>query len=334
MTRRRRFLVVTALLLVAPWMAEVSWGGIPAADVALLVVFLSPLYGAAALVIREWARRTGRGWPSMLLMGAAFGLMQCGLIDQSLFNPSYGRYDFQHPLHVPGLHFSLLFFLSFVSGHALISIAVPIALVEGTSPQKEPWLGRVGTGIAVAAYVVASVLNFLDLRQTEDFQATPVQSLSAGLGVAALVLAAHLVRPRAVSPGSVPPVWVMLLLGSAGYQLVQVVLTLTWVGFLAALVLLGATWVVVGRWSVRAAWTRAHTMALAVGAALLNVVVAFPNEPYYPTSARAELVNDVITSAVTLSIVVISVLAARAGWRGVGGHRMATPAPSVPTHSP
>lgn len=310
MTRRQRLLTVAALLLVAPWMAEVSWGGIPAADIALIVVFLSPLYGAAALLIREWARRTGRGWSSMLLMGAAFGLLQCGLVDQSLFNPSYGRYDFQHPLHVPGLRFSLLFFLSFVSGHALLSIGVPIALVERASQKTGPWLGRVGISVAAVAYVGASILNYLDLRQTEDFQATPGQSLSAALGVAALVLAAHLVRPRAVSSGSVPPVWAMVLLGLVGYELFQVMVTLTWVGFVAALVALGGTWVVVRRWSARPAWTPAHTMAIAVGAALLNVVEAFPNEPYYPTNQRAELVNDLVTSSVTLAIVLVSVLAA------------------------
>ncbi|SNR42784.1 hypothetical protein [Actinomadura mexicana] len=42
---------------------------------------------AVAVLIREAARRTGRGWPTIVLLGAAFGLVQAGLIDQSLFNP-------------------------------------------------------------------------------------------------------------------------------------------------------------------------------------------------------------------------------------------------------
>jgi hypothetical protein len=41
------------------------------------------------VLIREITRRTGRGWPTILLLGAAFGLVQAGLIDQSLFNPGY-----------------------------------------------------------------------------------------------------------------------------------------------------------------------------------------------------------------------------------------------------
>jgi hypothetical protein len=48
-----------------------------------------PLYGTVAVLIREITRRTGRGWPTILLLGAAFGLVQAGLIDQSLFNPGY-----------------------------------------------------------------------------------------------------------------------------------------------------------------------------------------------------------------------------------------------------
>lgn len=48
-----------------------------------------PLYGTVAVLIREITRRTGRGWPTILLLGAAFGLIQAGLIDQSLFNPGY-----------------------------------------------------------------------------------------------------------------------------------------------------------------------------------------------------------------------------------------------------
>jgi hypothetical protein len=49
----------------------------------------SPLYGTVAVLIREVTRRTGRGWPTILLLGAAFGFIQAGLIDQSLFNPCY-----------------------------------------------------------------------------------------------------------------------------------------------------------------------------------------------------------------------------------------------------
>src|SRR5262245_5618112 len=52
-------------------------------DAAALIfglLILGPLYGAPAVLIRETSRRAGRGWPSMLLLALAFGLVQAGLI--------------------------------------------------------------------------------------------------------------------------------------------------------------------------------------------------------------------------------------------------------------
>src|SRR3712207_2128446 len=51
--------------------------------------FFAMLYGCPALLIREVARRTARGWPTMLLLSAAAGLLQAGVIDQSLFIDDY-----------------------------------------------------------------------------------------------------------------------------------------------------------------------------------------------------------------------------------------------------
>jgi hypothetical protein len=118
----RSVLPAVGVLLAAPWFAEMAWGGIPVTRLPLVLLFLAPLYGSAALLIREVVRRTGRGWPSMLLLAAAFGVLQAGVVDQSLFNPAYGRYDFQHPVHVGGVDVSLYWMLAFVSGHVVASI--------------------------------------------------------------------------------------------------------------------------------------------------------------------------------------------------------------------
>ena len=58
-------------------------------ELLVAIAFFGPLYGGPALIIRELARRTGPGWPTMLLLAAAFGLLQPGVIDQSLFSDSY-----------------------------------------------------------------------------------------------------------------------------------------------------------------------------------------------------------------------------------------------------
>jgi len=68
----------------------------------------------------------------MLLLAVAYGVLQPGLLDQSLFNPSYEGYDFQSAAHVPALGISAHWATTFVGGHAVWSIAVP-------SPSSRPW---------------------------------------------------------------------------------------------------------------------------------------------------------------------------------------------------
>ena len=104
-------LAVLGLFFLAPISAEYLLGyddiiGRPWELVFGLLIF-GPLYGAPALLIREAARRAGRGWPTILTLSFAAGLIQAGLIDQSLFNPDYRGIpywaDLRVPTYLPGL---------------------------------------------------------------------------------------------------------------------------------------------------------------------------------------------------------------------------------------
>jgi len=48
-----------------------------------------PMYGCGALFIREPSRRSGRGWPTILILGVACGVVEEGLGNMSLFNPNF-----------------------------------------------------------------------------------------------------------------------------------------------------------------------------------------------------------------------------------------------------
>src|SRR5262249_35637820 len=74
--------------------------GGPVELVAGAVVF-GFLWGGPALVIREFVRRTGRGWPAILLLATAAGVVEAGLIDQSLFNDSYRDIESWDELYEP-----------------------------------------------------------------------------------------------------------------------------------------------------------------------------------------------------------------------------------------
>src|SRR5947209_3470482 len=79
---------VIGLFFTAPLVAEFLLGNLPIKLLAALIV-LAPMYGGGAVLIREIVRRSGRGWPSILLLGMAYGIFEEAYVTQSLFNPNY-----------------------------------------------------------------------------------------------------------------------------------------------------------------------------------------------------------------------------------------------------
>jgi hypothetical protein len=137
MSSLHRVAPALGLFLLAPVTAEYLIGYLPAtgdlaASLAGLLIF-GPLYGGAALIIREVTRRAGRGWPTMILLAFAFGVLQAGLVDHSLFNPSFMGIewwqDARSPTYIPALGVSAYFAQGFVLGHVIWSIGAPIAVV-------------------------------------------------------------------------------------------------------------------------------------------------------------------------------------------------------------
>ena len=109
-------------------------------QVAELVLYVA-YYGSAAVVIREVARRSGRGWPTMLLLALAFGVVEEGLLTQSLFNPDYlGLHKLAYG-YLPALGIGVPWTIFVLTLHAVWSIGAPIAVAEAVFPEREPWLG-------------------------------------------------------------------------------------------------------------------------------------------------------------------------------------------------
>ena len=118
-----RWLPVLALAVLAPVCAEYLWGyddstGHPGTLVGNLIIF-TPLYGCPALLIREVARRRGLGWPGIVLLAAAFGVVEAGLVDQSMFSRDYRDipywYDIADPTYVAPIGLSIFLAVSFVA---------------------------------------------------------------------------------------------------------------------------------------------------------------------------------------------------------------------------
>ena len=152
-----------------------------AAALVFGVFFFAPLYGAPAVLIREITRRRGLGWPTILLLATAFGLIEAGLVDQSLFDPSYRDIDFwddlRDPTYLPCCGRSAYMALTFVAGHVLGSVAAPIAMAESWWPERrrEPWLGPFGLVVIALMWVAGSAFILVDQLSSKSFRISPAE---------------------------------------------------------------------------------------------------------------------------------------------------------------
>jgi len=101
MTERGKALWILAFL--SPMIAEMLSGSSPPFEFffPLSLALLVGLYGAGVLIIRELAVIWNRSWVSIIVMGAAYGVLEEGVAVKSFFDPNwmdlaglgvYGRY--------------------------------------------------------------------------------------------------------------------------------------------------------------------------------------------------------------------------------------------------
>ncbi|WP_231186351.1 hypothetical protein [Haladaptatus sp. DYF46] len=264
--RFRRFVPVFGLLVLAPWVGEYLLGNIPL-SILIALPFLVPLYGGGALLIREISRRTGRGWPTIVLLALAYGVIEAGLVDQSLFNQNFSNVPSAGVTPIPSLGISAYNAMAFIVGHAIWSISLPIAIVEMLSPKrrKTPWLGNVGLALTGLLYLFGCWIIFQDLQVTEGFLASPTQMLGAGIVALALIVTAFVFEKRPKdADGWVPKPWV-LGVGTLVWINAFFLRPESWAGVLFGAVLLLAGALVLLRLSRRREWNIHHEFALVAG---------------------------------------------------------------------
>ena len=306
---RRSVSAAITLVFVAPFVAEYLLGDLSLKLLPAIIV-MAPMYGGGALLIREIARHRGRGWPTILCLGAAYALLEEGLVTQSLFNPDYLKLHmhFLQPAHVAWLGTGAWWTMLMLNVHTFWSIGVSIALVEGLFPERarEPWLGKVGHTVVDLLFLFGLVANTLIGYKQNQFWASRMQ-----LGVAALACVLLIVVAFAVPAGmrkregAVPSPWVtgaaVLVLGSL---LELVPMRWGW-GAVAALFAVDAAYLLmVFAISNRTGWTLLHTFSLGAGGAVAYGLHAFRQTPFGggPVLAR---VGNVIFLAIALVLIAV-----------------------------
>jgi hypothetical protein len=282
---KREIFAVITLIFVAPLVAEYLLGDLPLKLLGALVV-LAPAYGGAAVLIRETARRTGRGWPTMLMLGAAYTIIAEGLVTQSLFNHDYLKMH-MHLLdhaYIPVLGIGGWWTLFMFNLHTFWSMGVSIALTEALFPAEAeaPWLGRVGDSVVALVFVLGSAASFGIGFKQNHFVASHAQLLGAAVLSVLLMVFAFLIPARRShnAGGSVPSPWIS---GGIAFVLgMGVMFTPPMLGWAAVGAILASDavfLVLVAFFSRQTGWNALHVLSVAAGGALAYGVHAFAAKP-------------------------------------------------------
>lgn len=307
LTTRRRIAPAIALFFLSPLIAEFMLGNV-AIDGFVALFILAPMYGGGALLIREVARRTGRGWPTMVGLGLAYSVWEEAAVTQLLFNPFYHGLELTGAI-IPGLGVSATQTINILTLHTVWSVAVSIALVEAFVPNRRttPWLGRFGLAFTVVVFLLGSAfIGYSEYEESGFFASGP--QLAGGVAAVAVLVAVAFTLPRDLRPspaGVAPAPWLVLTAAFVATSLFMALLFELlpgWAGVAAWAALVVVSVAVVSRWSRRHGWGDIHRLALAGGALLTYAWSAFPQVPVVGAKGTVDSVGNIIFGAFAVAL--------------------------------
>ncbi|MFC1879003.1 hypothetical protein ACFLZW_03735 [Chloroflexota bacterium] len=285
-TRSKGLWPALTLFFLSPAIGELLSGSAPPAEFfnPFGLLLLSCLYGSGALLIRELRHRWNKGWPTVLALGAAYGIIEEGLMVKSFFDPNWMDLDI---LGVYGRWAGVnwVWSLQLTIYHAVISIAIPILLVELLFPaqRRQRWLGR--RAMALHSFLLAAVVIVGFLLLT-TYRPPLLPYLLAIIAVILLVAAARRLPVKRIADLNQTDI---RLAGTrklflAGFGANMTFFMINWVLpnlnfpvvitilFTLLLVVLAARWI--GKQAQSHDWGDKHRLALACGALGFFILLA------------------------------------------------------------
>lgn len=210
---RRKTKAVLMLFFLSPLIGEMLSGSSPPLEffTPFGLTLMCLLYGGGVLIIRELTVIWRKGWASTLLMAAAYGIIEEGLMVKSFFDPhwqdigtlgEYGRF-----LDVNWVWTAML-----IAYHCVFSIAIPILLVNLVYPDQagKRWITDRGLKRLAVAFVADIIFGFVFLT---PYYPGPVEYSWAIASVLVLFLLASWVpaHPFNVSGRLARPRWFYFL---------------------------------------------------------------------------------------------------------------------------
>lgn len=310
-----------ALFFLSPAIGELLSGSAPPVEFfsPFGLTMLVALYGSGAVIIRELKIRWNKGLGSVLLLGAAYGILEEGLMVASFFNPgwvdlgalaTYGRW----------LDVNWVWAVMLTIYHAVYSITIPIVFVELAYSERrnEKWVGG-KTFIAVFVLLISDVVfGFFLFASFLSYWPPLPQYLLAILFMTLFGYSAYKL-PKRWKTGRrrrLPRVFVMWVIGAVatfifffGFYLIQVLIPFWQIGILfgPALVLFFGKLLAMYNWKEP---NEKHKFALASGALTFFIVFAPLQE-----LDKTRMDNPAGMSLVGLAFLVGLILLGRRVWK-------------------
>jgi len=193
------------LFFLAPAIAELLSGSAPPSEFFNPVGFLllASLYGSGALIVRELKIRWNKGYVSLFILGAAYGILEEGLMVKSFFDPnwmdlgilgSYGRW----------MNVNWVWAEWLTIYHAIFSIAIPITLVELAYAEKrnESWIGNKTLTSLILLLGIVTAIGYFALT---PYRPPIIQYMLAIMSVIILIFIAWKTPPKIGKKGKLLP---------------------------------------------------------------------------------------------------------------------------------
>jgi len=197
------------LFVIAPTIGELLSGSSPPLEFFNPIAFLllASLYGSGAIVMRELKIRWKKDFRSLLLLGAAYGILEEGLMVKSLFDPDWMDLgilgSFGRLLDVNWVWAEMLTIY-----HAVFSIAIPIVLVELANPTRknDSWIGKkLFASLTIILALVTFIGFYFGLTPYTYYPPAP-QYLSAIAAMSLFIYVAYKLPPRKINERAVETV--------------------------------------------------------------------------------------------------------------------------------
>jgi hypothetical protein len=299
----KRLAPAIGLFFLAPLVAEFLLGDLPIKMIGTLVI-LAPMYGGGALLIREFARRTGKGWPTIFVLAFAYAVLEEAFTTQTLFNPNYLHLNLHllEPAYIAVLGIGAWWTIFVLTLHTVWSISTSIALAEALVPERamKPWLGTLGLSVVGVLFVLAAIASTRFEIKQDHFVASTAQFASAAIVCVLAIVVAFLLPASSTSKnsGSVPSPWIVGF-GALAAGSIFLMVPKAW-GWLAVGVYVVLDLVMIALISVmsgRSGWDGRQRLGLAAGAALTYAWHSFTVAPVVGSAGPGFRIGNAIFAA-------------------------------------